>query len=208
MVVSSIQVGQLGTNCYLFGDESAGVCAVVDPGDDAKKIARVIEQSGLTLTYIFATHGHFDHVFGLPELMRLYPEAKVYIHREEVDLSGTPQNYMKLSMAEQKLNYCDEGDVIPLGNLQIEVMNTPGHSKGSLVLKVGESLFAGDTLFRGSCGRTDFMGGSYKEMVHSLKRLHDLPGDYNVYPGHDAPTTLEEERRNNPFMAEAVRALG
>ena len=205
MVAYSMQVGQLGTNCYLFGDEEAGVCAVVDPGDEAPKIAKMIEQSGLTLKYILVTHGHYDHVFALSALWSLYPEAEVYVHPEEVDLSGAPQNYMKLGDP-RPFHYCHDGDILPLGSLQIEVMNTPGHSKGSLVFKVEDCLFAGDTLFAGSCGRTDFAGGNHREMLHSLKRLHDLEGDYRVFPGHDTPTTLEAERKRNPYMAEAISA--
>lgn len=206
MYINSLQVGQLGTNCYIFGDEAAGLCAVVDPGDEAGKIARAIQESGLRLAMVLVTHGHYDHVFALPELLELYPDTPVYVHELEVDHSAVPVNYMKLK-AVPNLHYVTEGDTITLGALSIQVMNTPGHSEGSLIFQVGEHLFSGDTLFRSSCGRTDFMGGSFESMMHSLKRLHDLSGDFQVYPGHDAPTTLANERAQNPYMGEALRKL-
>ncbi len=204
MFVNRIQVGQIGTNCYLFGDEAAKVCAIVDPGDEAGRIAQMIKESGMELTYIFITHGHYDHTFGLPGLQELYPDVPVYVHKEEVGPQGLAPNYMKLTPC-PNLNYYDEGDRFSLGSLEIVALNTPGHSKGSMILQVGDALFVGDTLFRGSCGRTDFMGGSYEEMVQSLRRLYNLPGDFRVFPGHESDTTLEQERKHNPYMAEAVR---
>ncbi|MDF2838665.1 MAG: hypothetical protein K0S60_368 [Evtepia sp.] len=206
MIVKHIQVGQIGTNCYLFGDETAKVCAVVDPGDQAHQIAKMVNDSGLNLQYILVTHGHFDHVLAVPELLEFYPNAQVYIHRSEVNERKLPNNYMQMPLV-PNLHYYEEGDTLPLGSLTIEVMHTPGHSLGSVVLRVEDVLFSGDTLFQGACGRTDFAGGSYSEMLHSLKRLHDLPGNFQVYPGHEGFTTLEQERKRNNYMLEAVNSL-
>ena len=105
----------------------------------------------------------------------------------------------------KELNLYDEGDTLPLGGLTIHVLHTPGHSKGSVTLRVGDVLFTGDTLFAGSCGRTDLAGGSYEEIMSSLARLGRLEGDYHVCPGHDMTSTLERERQLNPFMQEALR---
>ena len=103
------------------------------------------------------------------------------------------------------LKLYDEGDVIRLGDHEIQVLHTPGHSPGSVTLKVEDVLFTGDTLFQGSCGRTDLRGGSYEQIMASLKRLGELEGDFHVCPGHDRTSTLEQERRYNPFLMEAMR---
>lgn len=204
MIVKNIQVGQIGTNCYLFGEESTKLCAVVDPGDQVNRVAQMVQESGMELRYILITHGHYDHVLAVADLLKAYPKAQVYIHEAELNSSKNPNNYMQMMPCEN-LHLCNDGDSLPLGSLTIEVMNTPGHSPGSLIFRVGDALFAGDTLFQNSCGRTDFAGGSYAEMLQSLKRLHDLEGDYHVYPGHEAFTTLAQERQRNPYMKEAVQ---
>lgn len=206
MIVKNIQVGQIGTNCYLFGDETAKVCALVDPGDQVQNIVRMVKESGLELRYILVTHGHFDHVLAVPELLEFFPTVQVYIHKSEVNKRNLPNNYMQMPLV-PNLNYYDEGDSLTLGSLTINVMHTPGHSTGSVVLRVGDVLFTGDTLFQGACGRTDFAGGSYSEMLLSLKRLHDLPGNFQVYPGHEGFTTLDQERKRNPYMLEAIKRL-
>lgn len=203
MFLQHTNVGQIQTNCFLFGDEEAKVCALVDPGDEAPRLAKMVRDSGMTLQYILITHGHFDHCLAVPELVKLFPEVKVYANENEVDKAGFPNNYMQLPLV-PNLNYYKEGDTLKLGDLEIKVLNTPGHSKGSMVLLVGEHMFAGDTLFAGGCGRTDFAGGSYIEMLASLKRLAQLEGDYKVYPGHESFTTLERERARNPYMQEAL----
>ena len=203
MIIKSLQVGQIGTNCYIFGDEKAGVCAIVDPGDEAERIAKAVGETGLTPRYILLTHGHFDHVLAVGPLHARYPDAEIYIHKGEVNWAKIPQNYMQMTPVEGMHTY-DEGDALTLGSLTITVMRTPGHSPGSVVLKVADCLFAGDTLFAGSCGRTDFAGGSYGQMRSSLKRLVELPGDYRVFPGHEGPTTLDRERKSNYFVREAL----
>ena len=203
MLVKSIQVGQIGTNCYLFGDEAAKVCALVDPGDQPREIAKMVKDSGMELQYILITHGHFDHVLAVEALTKLFPNVQVYIHRGELNEHNIPNNYMQMSPV-PNLHLYKEGDTLPLGSLTIKVMHTPGHSVGSVVLQVGDALFCGDTLFRGSCGRTDFAGGSYPQMMESLKRLAALPGDYAVYPGHDRSSTLAWERVHNSFMTQAL----
>ncbi len=204
MYIAHMRVSALGTNCYLIGDKDAGVCAIIDPGDRSQDLVKMIEESSMELKYILVTHGHYDHVLALPELTKHYPNAIVYVHAEEVDPSGMPNNYMKLAV-QNNMQYASDGDVLPLGSFNIDVHVTPGHSKGSLVFCVDGNLFTGDTLFQGTCGRTDFAGGSYTEMLASLKRLHDMNGDYQVFPGHEGFTTLAKERANNSFMREAAK---
>ena len=202
MQVKVLQVGPIGTNCYLLEDEKAHVAAVIDPGDEAGRILQVIKDDGVDVKYILLTHGHYDHTTAVPELHQALPQAEIYIHK--ADANGAGSRLFPLAGEIADLHFYDEGDTLPLGGLTIHVLHTPGHSKGSVTLKVGDVLFCGDTLFAGSCGRTDLAGGSYEEIMVSLKKLGELPGDYHVCPGHDVTSTLERERRSNPFLREAM----
>ena len=202
MQVKVLQVGPIGTNCYLLEDEKAQVAAVIDPGDEAGRILQVIKDDGVDVKYILLTHGHYDHTTAVPELHQALPQAEIYIHK--ADANGAGSRLFPLAGQIPDLKFYDEGDALTLGELTIQVLHTPGHSKGSVTLKVGDVLFCGDTLFAGSCGRTDLAGGSYDEIMASLKKLGELPGDYHVCPGHDVTSTLERERRSNPFLREAM----
>lgn len=202
MQVKVLQVGPIGTNCYILEDEAAKLAAVIDPGDEAEKILSVLKEDGVETQYILLTHGHYDHTTGVPALHRALPEAQVYIHK--ADAQGAGSRLFPLAGEIADLHFYDEGDTLPLGGLTIHVLHTPGHSKGGVTLQVGDVLFCGDTLFAGSCGRTDLNGGSYEEIMQSLKRLGQLPGDYHVCPGHDVTSTLERERKTNPFLREAL----
>ena len=202
MKVKMMQVGPIGTNCYILEDETTGKAAVIDPGDEAGRILKVLEEDKVEVEYILLTHGHYDHTTGVPELHRALPQAKIYIHK--ADANGAGSQLFPLAKQVEGLLYYDDGDKLTLGSLTIEVIHTPGHSKGSVTLKVEDVLFSGDTLFAGSCGRTDLAGGSYAEIMASLKRLGQLEGDYHVCPGHDVTSTLERERKSNPFLREAM----
>ncbi|MBQ1351456.1 MAG: MBL fold metallo-hydrolase [Oscillospiraceae bacterium] len=203
MIVKRLQVGPIQTNCYLIGDEKTKLGAIIDPGDESRRIWKEVQSLGLDIQFIMLTHGHYDHTTGVDGILQKC-KVPVYIHSDEVAMSGSRGNGLQFESTPQMKMY-GEGDRFALGDLTIEVMHTPGHSKGSVTLKVGDALFTGDTLFRDSCGRTDFYGGSYSKMMQSLKRLHDLEGDYQVYPGHEAPTTLSRERMRNLYMREAVK---
>ena len=202
MEVKVLQVGPIGTNCYILEDEKARAAAIIDPGDEAGRILQVIEDDGVDVKYILLTHGHYDHTTAVPQLHKALPQAEIYIHR--ADANGAGSQLFPLAGQIPGLKFYDEGDTLALGDMTIQVLHTPGHSKGSVTLKVGDVLFCGDTLFAGSCGRTDLAGGSYAEIMASLKKLGQLPGDYHVCPGHDVTSTLERERRSNPFLREAM----
>ena len=202
MEVKVLQVGPIGTNCYILEDEKARAAAIIDPGDEAGRILQVIEDDGVDVKYILLTHGHYDHTTAGPQLHKALPQAEIYIHR--ADANGAGSQLFPLAGQIPGLKFYDEGDTLALGDMTIQVLHTPGHSKGSVTLKVGDVLFCGDTLFAGSCGRTDLAGGSYAEIMASLKKLGQLPGDYHVCPGHDVTSTLERERRSNPFLREAM----
>ena len=202
--IKRMQVGQLGTNCYLLEDPEAKLCAVVDPGGNADFIDREIRKGELTLSMILITHGHFDHVLGITELLSSWPGTPVYVHKQEVNWEGKGDQYMLLGPV-PGIKTVDEGDIIEFSGHSIQVLHTPGHSPGSLCFLVGDILLAGDTLFAGSCGRTDFVGGSVSQILASLKRLAELEGDLRVCPGHDRLTTLDRERANNPFVLQALQ---
>ena len=193
MKVKVMQVGPIGTNCYILEDETTNKAAVIDPGDEADKIAQVLQKDGVEVEYILLTHGHRDHTLAAPAMHKRYPAAAVYIHR--LDANGSGIYHYPLEGVIDSLNYYDEGDTLPLGSLTISVLYTPGHTAGSVTLKVGDALFVGDTLFAGSCGRTDLPGGDPMEMLASLRRLGRLEGDYTVYPGHMDSTTLAREKQ-------------
>ena len=201
MRVLSLVVGPIMTNCYILCDEAAKVCAVIDPGDEVGRIEEEIASSGCTPTMILLTHGHFDHCTGVAGLLEKWPELPVYIHEADVvDTVGDQLKFCRLGEKNQR--YYHEGDKLTVGNLTLDVMETPGHSQGSVSLLVeGQHvIFSGDTLFRGNCGRCDFPGGDYRAMVRSLGRLGKLEGQYTVYPGHEEATDMDYERKANPYM--------
>ena len=204
MKVSVMQVGPIGTNCYFLQDEESGLMAIIDPGDDWERILHQVKKAEGEVKYILLTHGHYDHTTAVPDLVKALPGVQVYIH--QADANGAGSQLFPLAAQVKDLNNYDEGDTLSLGSLTIEVLHTPGHSKGSVTLKVGDVLFTGDTLCCGSCGRTDLRGGSYEEIMASLKRLGELEGDFHVCPGHDRTSTLERERKYNPFLLEAMGA--
>ena len=204
MEIKVLQVGPIGTNCYFLQDEESGLMAIIDPGDDWERILHQVKKAEGEVKYILLTHGHYDHTTAVPDLVKALPGVQVYIH--QADANGAGSQLFPLAAQVKDLNNYDEGDTLSLGSLTIEVLHTPGHSKGSVTLKVGDVLFTGDTLFCGSCGRTDLRGGSYEEIMASLKRLGELEGDFHVCPGHDRTSTLERERKYNPFLLEAMGA--
>ena len=197
MKVKLLRVGPIGTNCYILEDDQTNLAAVIDPGDEPELIQEALEKEGVEVRYLLLTHGHYDHTTA-------YPQADIYIH--QADANGAGSTLFPLTGEVDDLKLYDEGDVIRLGDHEIQVLHTPGHSPGSVTLKVEDVLFTGDTLFAGSCGRTDLRGGSYEQIMQSLKRLGELKGDFHVCPGHEATSTLERERRSNPFLMEAMRS--
>lgn len=202
MKIKTLAVGDLATNCYILADEVSKLCAVIDPGDEAERILAQVHGEGWQVKYILLTHGHYDHTIAVPALHEALPEAEIYIH--QADSHGAGGRLFPLAAQVDDLLLYDEGDTLALGGLTIEVMNTPGHSLGSVVLKVGDVLFTGDTLFAGCCGRTDLRGGDYGQMLASLKRLGEMEGDLRVLPGHDISSSLDRERKTNHYMMMAM----
>ena len=202
MKVKMMQVGPIGTNCYFLIDADSGVMAIIDPGDEPELIQQAVEESGAEVKYLLLTHGHYDHTTAVPALHRVYPGAEAYIHRADAD--GVGSRIFPLSGEMEGLKFYDEGDSLPLGGLTIHVMHTPGHSPGSVVLRVEDVLFCGDTLFAGSMGRTDLPGGSEEQIMESLRRLGALEGNFHVLPGHMGASDMDQERKHNPYLRMAM----
>lgn len=205
MKIKMLCVGSIGTNCYILEDTKHHLAAVVDPGGDPERIKKVLDDEGLELEYILLTHGHYDHLDGMLDLVGLLGRSPaIYLDRKDAESWLDRRLY---PLAGKVTGYCcyNDGDTLRMGDITIRVLATPGHSAGSVTLMAEDVLFVGDTLFAGSCGRTDLQGGSYKELMKSLRRLGRLEGDYQVCPGHMGLTTLEEERKTNPYLREAMR---
>ena len=204
MKIQIMQVGPIGTNCYLLADEEAKQCAVIDPGDYGAGVAREVSASGYALTAIFLTHGHYDHTGGVEALLKEFPGTPVYLSRKD-QYAGDAYLQQLFPLIPGCRDY-GEGDTIMVGDLAVKVLHTPGHSEGCVVLQCEDVLFTGDTLFAGSMGRTDFPGGSTRTILDSLRRLSQIEENLDVYPGHMEPSTLDRERRSNPFMLQAMGA--
>ena len=201
MLIKTLPVGQLETNCYVVTDEQSLRCAVIDPGDESNTILDYLEDNRLHCEAILLTHGHYDHV-GAVDAVAEETGATVYMNRR--DDTGGRDLHLPYTLGEGGKSI-DEGDCIEIGALRFEVLATPGHTPGGLSFRCGEALFTGDTLFRGSCGRTDLPGGDMDEELRSLKKLCSLPGDYEVYPGHMDASTLDRERLLNYSCRQAMR---
>jgi hydroxyacylglutathione hydrolase len=191
MNIERFKVGWLSTNCYVVSCEETKETAVIDPGleNDAevKQILEYIRQNGLHVKYIINTHGHTDHVAG-NTIIKKATGALVLIHESNNGCIN----------ADQKLR---DGDVIYIGNYKLKVLHTPGHTPDGICLLGANVVFTGDTLFAGSIGRTDFAGGSFSEIIHSIKtKLLPLSDSITVYPGHESFTNIGYERRHNPFL--------
>lgn len=206
LIFKKLEVGPLGTNCYIVGCPKTLEGAVIDPGFDGKKIAKEITNLGLTIKYIINTHGHGDHILANKELKES-TGAPLLIHELEADYLLDPKKNMtgmfgKVFKGIPADRLLKEGDQIKLGNIiNFNVIHTPGHTPGGICLDTGKDLFTGDTLFAGSIGRTDFAGGSYQELISSVtEKLFTLQGDRQIWPGHGPESTLEYEKNHNPFF--------
>ncbi|MBQ9267477.1 MAG: MBL fold metallo-hydrolase [Clostridia bacterium] len=187
------------TNTYVVYDEKTNEGILIDVADNVDKIYNFTENSRITLKYVVLTHCHGDHTLGIKELKRLYPKVKIIIHKE--DARGlTDDEINRCSSIGREPNFTEadlvvrDGDVLEFGETKAQIIHTPGHTKGGICLLIEDALFSGDTLFKGTTGRTDLPTGSRWEMADSVKKLLQLPENTIVYPGHGATTIIGEEK--------------
>ena len=208
MEISVLRLGDIGTNCYVFRAADSKKCGVVDPGDQGEYLAAWLMGRELEPEAVLLTHGHFDHILGIPGLRKEWPDLPVYCHPADLGEGDTAhifgQSFPTVRSFGNVAAY-REGDIVTVAGCALEVLETPGHTPGSVTLRSGDALFTGDTLFAGSMGRTDLPGGDEEQMMKSLRRLYELEGDYQVLPGHEGQSSLEQERKTNHCMRMAAR---
>ena len=209
MEINVLRLGQIGTNCYIFREADSKKCGVVDPGDQGEQVAAWLKKQGLEPEAVLLTHGHFDHILGIPGLRKEWPSLPIYCHPADIGEDETTDIFggrVPTVRFFGNITPYREGDAVTVAGCRVEVLETPGHTPGSVTLRAGDVLFTGDTLFAGSMGRTDLPGGDEGQIMKSLRRLNELEGDYQVFPGHEGQSTLEQERKSNYCMRMAMRS--
>lgn len=204
--IATFVIGPLQSNCYLVVDEASSRAVVIDPGMESGEVLETVRRKRLRLESVIVTHGHFDHVFS-SALFKAETGAGVVMHPDDLPLlSEVPETArffgVKASLPPQPDRLVREGDTIPVGGLSLRVLETPGHTPGSISLCADDAVFVGDALFAGSVGRTDLRGGSLETLLRSIHgKLLTLPDRTVVYAGHGPATSIGVERRDNPFLS-------
>jgi len=206
-LVACVTVGVFQENCYLYACPQTLEAVIIDPGDEAPRILQRIQELKFVPKYIINTHGHIDHICAIDEVSAVYP-VPLAIHPADVYMYTDEQSAKRFGLSaplvKRKLDILlKEGDNISFGTLTLEVLHTPGHTPGGIcLLSRPYCIFSGDTLFRRSIGRTDLPGGNYEQIIRSIReKLYTLDDDLAVFPGHGEPTTIIEEKYENPFVA-------
>ena len=207
MRITNLPSGALQANTYLAVDEKTNEGFIVDPGGYNKVLTKEVRDNDVKIKYIILTHGHSDHICGVNEHKAEFPDAKIVAYKDEEAMLENPNLNQSPGFGVPYSTKADilvsDGDELKVGDVTLKFIHTPGHTEGGMCIYVKEAkaLFSGDTLFRQSIGRTDFPGGSYKEIMDSIrKKLFLLPDDTNVFPGHMGPTSIGFEKENNPFV--------
>ena len=201
MDIKIINNNSMGTNTYIVSVEKEAI--VIDPVGNLNSITSYIKENELKVNYILLTHGHGDHIGLVPELREI-TKAPVYIHSKDEEMIedstiNLSEKNKKTVAFKSDYHYDDKND-LKLGEKTIKIIHTPGHTKGSVCIQIKDSLFTGDTLFKGSIGRTDFYGGDYNTIIQSLNKLKTLDSNLKVYPGHGPSSQLSTECMTNPYF--------
>ena len=205
MKVLQLEVGSLGTNCYIAFCENTKKAVVIDPGGDAARILALVNREGLAVEAIINTHGHADHVLANVKVQE-GTGAPIWIHSADADMLGSGSRNLSAYMGSSTTcgaadRLLADGETLTIGDFSLKVLHTPGHTPGGISLLGDKAVFVGDTLFAESIGRTDFPGGSYSQLIQSIKtKLMVLDDDVKAFPGHGPATTIGWERRQNPFI--------
>ena len=207
MRITNLPSGALQANTYLAVDEKTNEGFIVDPGGYNKVLTKEVRDNDVNIKYIILTHGHSDHICGVNEHKAEFPDAKIVAYKDEEAMLENPNLNQSPGFGVPYSTKADilvsDGDELKVGDVTLKFIHTPGHTEGGMCIYVKEAKahFSGDTLFRQSIGRTDFPGGSYKEIMDSIrKKLFLLPDDTNVFPGHMGTTSIGFEKENNPFV--------
>lgn len=197
--------GLLGANTYICYDDSTSECAIIDAGNKAQDVEKLICENNLTVRYIILTHAHYDHIFYVEQYKELYPDAPVVIHEGDSTFMQNPRLNASIYFGpEKRFPECDvivrDLDRLPLGRGELIFYSTPGHTTGSVCIRADDLLFTGDTLFYGGFGRTDLGAGDWNQLSDSIDRLYKMDPALTVLPGHGTKSTIGYERENNPFI--------
>lgn len=209
MLIEALVVGPLQVNCFIIACEVTRLALVVDPGDDAERILAALAARQLKVVSIVNTHGHFDHVGSNRRLVEA-TGAELLLHEADLPILRRARDHaagygLVSAGSPEPTRFLQDGELLTVGELKIQVITTPGHSPGGIALYVDGHLFAGDTLFADSVGRTDLPGSNHADLVKSIRtKLFALPDATVVHPGHGPDTTIGHEKRHNPFVGIGV----
>ncbi|MHA1346371.1 MAG: MBL fold metallo-hydrolase [Candidatus Heimdallarchaeaceae archaeon] len=198
--------GPLKTNCYLLHDRDTKEAALFDVAGEIKKHLRTIEENSLTVKYLFCTHLHFDHILGIKEVRKLFPDAQLACNEKELDVLKNMGKFARMFQFDPSSLgnfdiFIEDDQNFELGEYMIKSILSPGHTPGSICFYFKDKLISGDVLFNRGVGRTDLYGGSFPDLENSIRKLFALPEETVVYPGHGEKTDIGSEKRENPFIS-------
>ncbi len=205
MIFEAMTVGSYLSNCYIVGSYETKEAAIIDPGAQFEKIDNKLKELRLTPKIIILTHAHGDHIGAVKDFIEMYG-TKVYIHEEDAEMLKDPEKNFSKGITGKGISITPDvelkdGDIIELGDLKLEIIHTPGHTRGGICIKVENIMMTGDTLFNSSIGRTDFPGGSFDDIITSIReKIFKYDDETIVYPGHNSPSTIKLEKMGNPFL--------